>query len=130
MMKYFFDNIGKPFEWLFGAGFLGKNLNDLSIFINWVDLGFIGLSFMGGILLTICWIRLLCFGIRSYQLSRVYVNVFFLYIIFSTILLPTAFNNKSIVVQCLMLYAVKRMVLEKGMGKRDRMIQMKSNIIS
>lgn len=128
--KYFFDNIGKPFEWLFGAGFLGKNLNDLSIFINWVDLGFIGLSFMGGILLTICWIRLLCFGIRSYQLSRVYVNVFFLYIIFSTILLPTAFNNKSIVVQCLMLYAVKRMVLEKGMGKRDRMIQMKSNIIS
>lgn len=128
--KYFYDNIGKPFEWLFGAGFLGKNLTDLSSFINWVDLGFIGLSFMGGILLTICWIRLLCFGIRSYQLSRVYVNVFFLYIIFSTILLPTAFNNKSIVVQCLMLYAVKRMVLEKGMGKRDRMIQMKSNIIS
>lgn len=126
--KYFYDNIGKPFEWLFGAGFLGKNLTDLSSFINWVDLGFIGLSFMGGILLTICWIRLLCFGIRSYQLSRIYVNVFFLYIIFSTILLPTAFNNKSIVVQCLMLYAVKRMALEKGKGKRDRMIQMKSNI--
>lgn len=116
--NYFYDNIGKPFEWLFGAGFLGKNLTDLSSFINWVDLGFIGLSFMGGILLTICWIRLLCFGIRSYQLSRVYVSVFFLYIILSTILLPIAFNNKCIVVQCLMLYAVKRIALEEGCGKK------------
>lgn len=115
--KYFYENIGKPFEWLFGAGFLGKNLTDLSLFINWVDLGFIGLSFMGGILLTVCWIRLLCFGLHPYPCSRMYINVFFLYIIVSTLLLPTAFNDKSIVIQCLMLYAVKRISLEQAMEK-------------
>ena len=111
--KYFYDNIGKPFEWLFGAGFFGKSLTDLSIFINWVDLGFIGFSFMGGILLTICWIRLLCFGFRTAPIGKVYIYAFCFFILLSSITFSGAFSNKSVIIQSLLLYLIRRIQFEK-----------------
>ena len=71
--NYFYDNITKPWEWIFGAGFLGKNFTDTNLFFNWGDLGFIGLSFMGGIILTICWIRLLCLKINDNTKKFIYL---------------------------------------------------------
>lgn len=124
--KYFYDNIRKPFEWLFGAGFFGKNLTDLSIFINWVDLGFIGFSFMGGILLTICWIRLLCFGFRTASIGKVYIYAFCFFILLSSITMSGAFSNKSVIIQSLLLYLIRRIQFEKYY--QDRFINGKDKI--
>ena len=111
--KYFYDNIGKPFEWLFGAGFLGKNLTDLSIFINWVDLGFIGFSFMGGVLLTVCWIRLLCLGFKATPISKAYIYAFCFFILLSSITMSGAFSNKSVLIQSLLFYLIRRIQFEE-----------------
>lgn len=102
--NYFYENIGKPFEWIFGAGFIGKNLTDSESFINWVDIGFIGLSFMGGILLTVCWLGLLLYGMKNR--FTYYINSFCLFLILGTISFSVAFLDKSIVVQCLVLYLI------------------------
>lgn len=103
-LNYFYENINKPWEWLFGSGFIGKNYTDFTIFINWVDLGFIGLSFMGGILLTICWIVLLCKSFIRKAYHYAYINSFIFFIIISTLFLPTAFIDKSITIQTLILH--------------------------
>ena len=102
--NYFYDNITKPWEWIFGAGFLGKNFTDTNLFFNWGDLGFIGLSFMGGIILTICWIRLLCLKINDNTKKFIYLQIFFVLIILSTLVLPTAFTNKNIGIEILAIY--------------------------
>lgn len=103
-LQYFYENIQKPWGWIFGAGFIGKNFTDDSLFLNWVDLGFIGLSFMGGILLTICWLRLLILNLRHIQFEYVYISAFFIYIILSTLTLNVAFADKAIIVQVLGIY--------------------------
>lgn len=102
--SYFYENIGKPWEWMFGAGFIGKNLTDQSIFINWVDLGFIGLSFMGGLLLTCCWLKLLFLSICRQRIGYEYIMLFPIYLILSTITLNVAFSDKCIIIQSLFFY--------------------------
>lgn len=111
--NYFYENIGKPFEWLFGAGFIGKNLSNLSLFINWVDLGFIGLSFMGGILLTVCWIRLLFFGTLQTPICQVYIYAFCLFLFLGTLMTAVAFLDKSIIIQSLLFYFINRVQYEE-----------------
>lgn len=119
--NYFYEKINKPWEWLLGAGFIGKNFTDPSIFINWVDLGFIGVSFMGGILLAYCWIRILFINTlnKLYFKKKVYLTSFNYFIIASTLLLPIAINNKCIVVQCLVLYLLFKYKQEELKYKRN-----------
>lgn len=102
--NYFYDNIKKPWEWIFGAGFIGKNFDDLELFFNWVDLGFLGISFMGGILLSSCWLRILLLNIQNYRKKYFYLSAFSLFLIFASITLPTAFIDKAITIQTLTFY--------------------------
>lgn len=122
--NYFYEGINKPWEWLLGAGFIGKNFTDPSIFINWVDLGFIGVSFMGGILLAYCWIRILLINTlnKLYFKRKVYLTSFNYFIITSTLLLPTAINGKSIIVQCLALYLLCKYKQQELKHKRNFLI--------
>lgn len=113
--NYFYENINKPWEWLLGAGFIGKNFTDQSIFINWVDLGFIGMSFMGGILLTYCWIKLLLLNIHKPKANYTYIAAFSIYVILATITLNIAFADKCIVIQSLSFYLyVKLNMIQKN----------------
>lgn len=100
--------IHSPIEWVFGCGFLSKeeyqDAGLIADFINWVDLGFIGLSFMGGILMTICWLKLLILNMRKANIRYAYLSAFSIFIITSTISLPTAFNDKAPAIQALAIY--------------------------
>lgn len=97
-----------PLEWVFGCGFLAKdeyqNAGVISHFINWVDLGFIGLSFMGGILMTFCWLKLLVLNMRKTSSNYAYLAAFSIFVIISTISLPIAFNDKAPAIQALAFY--------------------------
>ena len=101
---YFYNGIGKPWEWLFGAGFIGKNFDDAELFFNWVDLGFIGLSFMGGILLSFCWLRMILLNMRKCEKKCFFLSAFSLFLIVASITLPTAFIDKAITIQTLTFY--------------------------
>ena len=102
--NYFYNSIGKPWEWIFGAGFIGKNFDDIELFFNWVDLGFIGLSFMGGILLSFCWLRMILLNMQKCEKKYFFLSAFSLFLIVASIALPTAFTNKAIVFQVLSFY--------------------------
>ncbi len=101
---YFYNSISKPWEWIFGAGFIGINFKKDLISHNWVDLGFIGMSFMGGIILTFIWIRLLLLNLRKIPTRYIYLSAFSIFIILSTITLNVAFADKCIVIQTLAFY--------------------------
>ncbi len=111
--NYFFENIRIPWEWLFGAGFIGKNFDDEELFFNWVDIGFLGVSFMGGILMTICWIRLLLLNTRACPLRYQYISAFTVLLLAGTITFAIAFSNKSIVFQSLSFYLMYKIELDK-----------------
>ena len=81
--------------------------------INWVDLGFIGLSFMGGILMTICWIRLLLLNMRRIPVQYMYISAYSVFIIVSTITLPQAFNDCATTIQGLAFYFGYRLTIEE-----------------
>ena len=106
----FFINqqLQSPLEWIFGCGFLSKeeykNAGLIPDFINWVDLGFIGLSFMGGILLTFCWLKLLLLNMRKVNIRYVYLAAFSVFVITSTLTLPVAFNDRAPAIQALAFY--------------------------
>ena len=104
-------------EWFFGCGFLSKEeyapLPGIMYWINWVDLGFIGLSFMGGILMTICWIRLLLLNMRSVPVLYMYISAYSVFVIASTIVLPQAFIDCATTIQGLALYFGYRLSIEK-----------------
>lgn len=104
-------------EWLFGCGFLSKeeyaSLPGILNWINWVDLGFIGLSFMGGILMTICWIRLLLLNMRRLPARYMYISAYSVFIIVSTITLPQAFIDCATTIQGLALYFGYRLTIEE-----------------
>lgn len=72
--------------------------------VNWVDLGFIGVSFMGGILMVICWIRLLLLNMTSIPVQYKYLAAFSLFLIGSTLTLNTAFADNAMAVQAFALY--------------------------
>lgn len=106
----FFINqqLHSPLEWVFGCGFLSKeeyqNAGLIASFINWVDLGFIGLSFMGGILMTFCWLKLLILNMRKTHIRYAYLAAFSIFVITSTLSLPIAFNDRAPAIQALAFY--------------------------
>lgn len=107
---YFYNiQIQNPIEWIFGCGFLSKEeyrmATSIPEYYNWVDLGFIGLSFMGGILMTICWIKLLILNMKKKTTSYIYISAFSIFILISSLTLPIAFNDASPVIQTLSFYA-------------------------
>lgn len=116
--NFFYDHQIKNFwEWIFGCGFLSKeeyaSLPSIFYWINWVDLGFIGLSFMGGIFMTICWIRLLLLNMRHIPTQYTYISAYSVFIIVSTTALPQAFIDCATTIQGLALYFGYRLTIEK-----------------
>lgn len=114
---YFYnDYLHNIFEWIFGGGFLGnseygRHLNYIQEVgsirygkVNWVDLGFIGLSFIGGLLFTIQWIKLLLLNLRDVDSRYYYIGAFSIYLILSTLTLNIALTASSIAIQCLAFY--------------------------
>jgi hypothetical protein len=112
--NYFFNKYLKnPLEWIFGGGFIGdssygNHMKYIQNFgskingrVNWVDLGFIGMSFMGGLVMVGLWIKLLVMCMRKVPVQYYYIGAFSLYIILSTLTLNQAFDGNNIVVQCL-----------------------------
>ena len=101
-LNYFFnDYLLGPWEWIFGSGFIGKVEGS---WVNWVDLGFIGYSFVGGLMMTFCWLKLLVICIRDTPKEYAYLSAFSIYLIASTLTLPTAFNEQAPVIQALCFY--------------------------
>ena len=114
---YFYNEyLQSPFEWVFGGGFLGnssygkymQNIQDVgSLFygrVNWVDLGFIGMSFVGGLTLVILWLRLLLLTLKKVQTQYLYIGAFTIYIIASSITLNIGCTSSAIAIECVALY--------------------------
>ncbi len=116
--NFFYNHqIQNFWEWLFGCGFLSKDeyapLPAIMYWVNWVDLGFIGLSFMGGLLMTTCWIRLLLLNMRRTPIQYMYISAYSVFIIVSTVALPQAFIDCATTIQALALYFGYRLTIEK-----------------
>lgn len=112
-LDFFYNQqIKSIWEWIFGCGFLSKDeyadLPQMFSWINWVDLGFIGFSFMGGILMTFCWIRLLLLNMAKFPIQYKYLSAFSVLVIFGTLTLNTAFADNATVVQAFALYLGSR----------------------
>lgn len=114
---YFYkEYLQSPFEWVFGGGFLGnssygmhmQNIQDVgSLFygrVNWVDLGFIGMSFVGGLTLVILWLRLLLLTLKKIPTQYLYIGAFAIYIIASSITLNIGCTSSAIAIECVALY--------------------------
>lgn len=103
--EYFYESrIQNVWEWMFGSGFLFGRADEGS-FVNWVDLGFIGLSFTGGIFMTVCWLRLLLLNFSNkIDKEYLYLKIFTLFVLLGTLTLPLAFNDKAPAIQALALY--------------------------
>lgn len=116
---YFFDHqIKNLAEWVFGCGFIGisidRGVRAYQGWINWADLGFLGLSFMGGIFMAYCWIRLLILNIRkNTPHAFIYIPIFSLFVLFSTMLLPTGFIDQAPVIQALALFLGYKIFVKK-----------------
>lgn len=108
--NYFYNGqIKNIWEWILGCGFLSKDEYSFLVpqsfyWVNWVDLGFIGFSFMGGILMTVCWIRLLLLNMFRKPLRFQYLGAFSLLVILGTLTLNMAFADNAAVVQAFALY--------------------------
>lgn len=112
-LEFFYnEQIKNIFEWIFGCGLLSKNeyvfVPQSFYWINWVDLGFIGLSFMGGILMTICWIRLLVLNMGKKPIGYQYLPAFSILVIMGTLTLNMAFADNAPAVQAFALYLGSR----------------------
>lgn len=116
-LLYFYNEyLQSPFEWVFGGGFLGnssygkymQNIQDVgSLFygrVNWVDLGFIGMSFVGGLTLVILWFRLLLLTLKKVPTQYLYIGAFTIYIIASSITLNIGCSSSAIAIECVALY--------------------------
>lgn len=123
-LDYFFNSHAKNnIEFILGSGLpgdtkYGRKMNanadaSTNLFpINWVDLGFLGLAFIVGFPFSICLIYILLKeGIKKnkYLPRFYYIQSWYLYLIFSTILYPTAFIGGNMIVLAMTLY-----VLHKG----------------
>lgn len=102
--QYFFNSYLKsPAEWIFGSGFMGKDeyLNSQAVFqfINWVDLGFLGMSFFGGIVMVFCWIRLICLNFRKNFEDFYFLGGLSVYLILGSLIMNAAFGANSAVIQ-------------------------------
>lgn len=101
---YFFnDYLKSPLEWIFGSGFMGKDgyLNNHAEynFINWVDLGFVGMSFMGGLAMVFCWIRLLCLNFRKNFEMFYFLGGLSVYFLLGSVVMTAAFGANAAVPQ-------------------------------
>lgn len=121
ILFYYKEYLQSPVEWLFGGGFpagdskysdwmgqiklLGSNVYGRN---NWVDIGFIGLSFLGGILITVIWLWMLVKTILKAPKECLYVKAFCLFILVGTFTLPIGFNDESIIIQCIGFYIVSK----------------------
>lgn len=116
-LLYFYNEyLQSPFEWLFGGGFPGnssygkymQNIQDVgSLFygrVNWVDLGFIGMSFVGGLTLVILWLRLLLLTLKKVPTQYLYIGAFTIYIMASSITLNIGCTSSAIAIECVALY--------------------------
>lgn len=114
---FYNQQIKNIWEWIFGCGFLSKDeyvaLPPMLSWVNWVDLGFIGVSFMGGILMVICWIRLLLLNMTSIPVQYKYLAAFSLFLIGSTLTLNTAFADNAMAVQAFALYLGSHVKINK-----------------
>lgn len=116
-LLYFYNEyLQCPFEWVFGGGFPGnssygkymQNIQDVgSLFygrVNWVDLGFIGMSFVGGLTLVILWLRLLLLTLKKVPTQYLYIGAFTIYIMASSITLNIGCTSSAIAIECVALY--------------------------
>lgn len=116
-LLYFYNEyLQSPFEWVFGGGFPGnssygkymQNIQDVgSLFygrVNWVDLGFIGMSFVGGLTLVILWLRLLLLTLKKVPTQYLYIGAFSIYIMASSITLNIGCTSSAIAIECVALY--------------------------
>lgn len=116
-LLYFYNEyLQSPFEWVFGGGFPGnssygkymQNIQDVgSLFygrVNWVDLGFIGMSFVGGLTLVILWLRLLLLTLKKVPTQYLYIGAFTIYIMASSITLNIGCTSSAIAIECVALY--------------------------
>lgn len=117
-LNYFLNNhFINNLEYIFGSGFpgdsnYGRHMHDIADVnlhvqpINWVDLGFLGLAFIAGIPLSLLLIYLLLkYSILSKSLNgNLYIQAWFLYLIFSTIFYPTCFIGGNMVLVAISLY--------------------------
>ena len=126
-LDYFINSHAKNnIEFILGSGLPGDsdygrkmNLNaDAStnvLPINWVDLGFIGLSIIVGFPFTFSIVYVLVKeGFMKKSNQRFYfIHSWYVYLIFSTIFYPTAFIGGNMIVLALTMY-----VLNKGYKKK------------
>lgn len=116
-LLYFYNEyLQSPFEWVFGGGFLGNSsygmyMQKIQDFgssfygpVNWVDLGFIGMSFVGGLTLVILWLRLLLLTLKKVPTQYLYIGAFTIYIIASSITLNIGCTSSAIAIECVALY--------------------------
>lgn len=130
-LYYYNEYLQSPIEWLFGGGFpagdssysdwmgqiklLGSNIYGRN---NWVDIGFLGLSFLGGLLITVIWIWMLIKTIIKAPKECLYVKAFCLFILIGTFTLPIGFNDESIIIQCIGFYIISKQNLKKIGGHK------------
>lgn len=114
------DHFKSPIEYFFGSGFPGDSkyghamadqadaLTNLDP-INWVDLGFLGLSFIAGIPFTVVFLFLLVReGFRKeYSPNSYYIQCWYIFLIAATITYPTAFNSGNMIIVALSLYILE-----------------------
>lgn len=118
---YYKEYLQSPIEWLFGGGFPAGDSNysdwmgQIKLFgsnvygrNNWVDIGFIGMSFLGGIVITIIWLWMLFKTILKAPRESLYVKSFCVFILVGTLTLPIGINDESIIIQCIGFYIASR----------------------
>lgn len=118
---YYKEYLQSPIEWIFGGGFPAGTskysdwMGQMKMFgssiygrNNWVDIGFVGMSFLSGIIITAIWLWMLIKTIRDAPANCLYIKAFCLFILLSTLTLPTGINDESIIIQCLAFYVVSQ----------------------
>lgn len=107
---YYYNSYIKNFwEWLWGPGFnygryRGALPDDIYRFLNWADLGFIGFSFMAGLLQTFFWIALIAISLIQRNSRFYYINAFALLLITASLSLNFAMSDCAMCIEALLFY--------------------------
>lgn len=135
-LLYFYNEyLQSPFEWVFGGGFLGNSsygmymqkIQDFgSAFygqVNWVDLGFVGMSFVGGLALVFLWLRLLLQTLKKVPTQYLYIGAFTIYIIASSLTLNIGCTSSAIAIECVALYMFMLVLKNKKNEKNSVLLK-------